>query len=60
MGQVAPPWAPWWWNLELLDWIMEYYPGRFYIDALLMIQWSFTIETGLIPVGQEPSSEPAL
>ena len=57
VGQMAVPWAPWWWNLKLLNWIMEYSPGSFYTNAPAVVQWSVTIETGLIPVGQEPSSE---
>ena len=60
LGQEANPWAPWWWDLKPLDWIMEYCPGSFYIDALLMVRRSVTIETGLIPVRQEPFSKLAL
>ncbi len=46
MEQVAPPWAPCWWNLGLLNCIMECFIGSFYTNALVVMQWSVTMETG--------------
>ncbi len=43
--------APWWWNLELLNWIMEGIPGSYYPNASVVVQWSVTMETG-VTLGQ--------